>query len=61
MEKVVVLSTPPVEIVGESVDLLKLFLGERGDTAEVVLVDQPVLPLVDSHSHVLGRVGRTSV
>jgi len=39
--------------VGEAVDLDNVLLGERGDSAEIVVVQQAVLPLADGHGQML--------
>ena len=61
MMEVVVFAAPPVEGVGVAVHLGELVPGDGGDPAEVVVVLQPVAPLVDGHAHVLWIVAWTLV
>ena len=59
--QVIVLPAPAVEGVGVAVHLGELVPGDGRDPAEVVVVLQPVAPLVDGHAHVLRIVERTFV
>ena len=52
VEKVIVLPTPSVEEVGESVDLLEKVGTHGGHPTEVFTVLQTVLPLVHGHADV---------